>query len=75
MPFLWQLAQAVVAWAPASGKTEAWFVNVPCCHVVSENLWQVSHVVGKPDETCDGFLEFWKSVMWQAEQGLVGTVV
>ncbi len=30
----------------------------------SENLWHVSHVVGKPADPCGGFLEFVKSVLW-----------
>ena len=46
MLFLWQLAQGVVAWAPESGKTAEW-LNVACDQSVSENLWQVSQVVGK----------------------------
>ena len=37
-----------MACAPASGKTVAW-LNVPSSQVASENLWQVSQVVGKLD--------------------------
>ena len=73
MLFLWQLAQAVVRWAPASGK-RVWEKTAPL-QEASEYLWHVSHVVGNPEAAWGGFFEFWKSCMWQAEQGLVGTVV
>ena len=49
MLFLWQFAQAVVAWAPESGKV-VW-EKVASDQVASENLWQVSQVVGKFDAT------------------------
>ncbi len=42
---LWHTAHAVVACTPTSGKV-VW-LNVAWLHVVSENLWHVSHVVGK----------------------------
>ncbi len=43
-------------------------------HVVSENRWHESQAVEKP--VCGtGEFALWKSVMWQAEQGLFGTVV
>ena len=35
----------------AGQREDVEWLNVPCCQVVSENLWQVSQVVGKPDAT------------------------
>ena len=61
--FTWQLVHDAVRWAPASGKTFEWFVNVPCCHVASVYLWHVSHVVRNPEAAWGGFFEFWKSCM------------
>ena len=49
MLFLWQFPRAVVAWAPESGNF-VW-ANVADIQVGSENLWQASQVVGKPDAT------------------------
>ncbi len=46
---LWQVAHAVVAWTPTSGKV-VW-LNVASIQVASENLWHESHVVGKLDAT------------------------
>ena len=42
---LWQVAHAVVAWTPTSGNV-VW-LNEASIQVASENLWQLSHVVGK----------------------------
>ncbi len=54
-------------------KKAEWLNADFCDHVASENRWQESQAVEKP--VCGtGVVAFWKSVMWQAEQGLVGTV-
>jgi hypothetical protein len=55
-----------------SGKYDVW-LNEPCSQLVSENLWHVSHVVGKP-AWATGVVAVVKEDMWHAEHGVVGTV-
>jgi hypothetical protein len=70
---VWHVVQDTL-WLPVRGKYEVW-LNVPCSQVASENLWHVSHVVGKPAATWfTGVVAVWYAARWHAEQGLVGTV-
>jgi hypothetical protein len=56
-----------------SGKYDVW-LKTPCVHEVSENLWHVSQVVGKP-AWATGVVAVRNEDMWHAEHGVVGTVV
>ncbi len=62
----WHWAQGALAWTPTSWKVVAvLWLKLVGFQAASENLWHVSQVVGKPAAVCDGFFEFWKSVLWQ----------
>ena len=45
-PPVWQSAQALAAWTPASWKD--WWVYLTGVQAGSANLWQESQVVGMP---------------------------
>jgi G:T-mismatch repair DNA endonuclease (very short patch repair protein) len=70
---LWHWAQGAVACVPASAKNVEWLKAVARSQVVSEFLWQLSHVVGSPvwfTGVRTPVMSFW----WQPTH-VVGTVV
>ena len=74
MLLLWQLAQGVEVWAPASAKYVACRNGDLTCHVASLKAWHWSQAEGNP-AWLTGEVALWKSCWWQAVHGLVGTVV
>jgi hypothetical protein len=65
MLFLWQVVQAWVVWSPASGNVVfVLWLKLAGFQAASENLWQVSQVVGKPEAAWGGLTELAKDALW-----------